>query len=56
MSECSKLAQKEYKIKHDWVGEVNHWELCKKLKFDHTNKWYMLRLKSVQQNWTLEIL
>ncbi len=29
MSECSKLAQREYKTRHDWVG--------KKLKFDHTN-------------------
>ena len=37
ISECSKLAQKEYKIKHDGVGKVIHWELCKKLKFDHTN-------------------
>ena len=40
-SECSKLAQKEYKTRHDWVGKVIHWELCKKSKFDHTNKWYM---------------
>ena len=20
---------------------VIHWEMCKKFKFDHTNKWYM---------------
>ena len=24
ISECSKLAQKEYKTRHDWVGKVNH--------------------------------
>ena len=41
ISECSKLAQKEYKTRHDWVGKVVHWEMCKKFKFDHTNKWYM---------------
>ena len=41
ISECSKLAQKEYKTRHDWVGKVIHWEMCKKFKFDHTNKWYM---------------
>ena len=41
ISECSKLAQKEYKAWHDWVGKVIHWEMCKKFKFDHTNKWYM---------------
>ena len=27
-SECSKLAQKVYKTRHDWVGKVIHWELC----------------------------
>ena len=41
ISECSKLAQREYKARHDWVGKVIHWEMCKKFKFDHTNKWYM---------------
>ena len=41
ISECSKLAQKEYKTRHDSVAIVIHWVLSKKLKFDHTNKWYM---------------
>ena len=41
ISECSKLAQKEYKSRYDWVGKVIHWEMCKKFKFDHKNKWYM---------------
>ena len=40
ISECSKLAQREYKARHNWVGNVIHWEICKKFKFDHTNKWY----------------
>ena len=38
ISDCSKLAQKEYKARHDWVGKVIHWEMCKKFKFDHANK------------------
>ena len=38
ISECSKLAHKECKTRHDWVGKGIHWELCKKLKFDHINK------------------
>ena len=38
ISECSKLAPKEYKNRHDWLGKVIHWEMCKKLKFDYTNK------------------
>ena len=39
ISKCSKLAQKEYKTRHDWMGNVIHWELWKKFKFDHTDKW-----------------
>ena len=31
ISECSKLAKKEDKTRHDWVGKVIHWEMCKKL-------------------------
>ena len=33
-----KLAQNKYKTKDDWVGEVMHEELCKRLKFDHGEK------------------
>ena len=39
ISEYSKLARKEYKARHEWVGKMIHWEMCKKFKFDHTNKW-----------------
>ena len=55
ISECRKLAQKEYKTWQDWVGKVIHWELCKELIFDHrtngicTNQdlfWRMTRTKS----------
>ena len=40
ISECSKFAQREYKARHDWFGKVILWEMCKKFKFDHSNKWY----------------
>ena len=50
VSEHSKLAQKEYKTWHHWVGKVIHLELCKRLNFDHTNKWYMYKPESVQEN------
>ena len=37
VSECCKLAKKS--IIPDTTGwEVIHWELCKKVKFDHTTK------------------
>ena len=35
-SECSKLGQREYKTRHDWVEKVIHWEFCKVLKFGRT--------------------
>ena len=41
ISECRKLAQKQYKTRHNWLSKVIHWKLYKKLKFDHTNKWYI---------------
>ena len=55
-SECSKLAQREYKAKHDWVGKVIHWEMCKKFKFDHSNKWYMHNPAPVLKNDTHKLL
>ena len=50
ISECSKLAQQEYKARHNWVGKVIHREMCKKFKFDHTNKWYMHNAAPVREN------
>ena len=34
ISECSKLAPQEYKTRHDWVGNVIHWEICNILTSD----------------------
>ena len=50
ISECSKLAQKEYKARHDWVSKVIPWEMCRKFQFDHTNKWYMHNTAPVLEN------
>ena len=44
------MAQKEYKARHGWVGKLIHWEMCKKFKFDHTNKWYMHNSAPVLEN------
>ena len=41
ISKCRKLAQKEFKTRHDWVGKVIDWEMCNKFKFDLPNRWYM---------------
>ena len=56
ISECSKLAEKEYKTRHDWMSKVINWEMCKKLKFDHMNKWYMHNPASVLENDTHKLL
>ena len=50
ISECSKLAQNENKARHDWVGKLVHWEMCRKFLFDHTNKWYMHNPAPVLEN------
>ena len=52
ISEYSKLSQNEYKTRHAWMGKVIYWELCKSLKFDHTNKWDMHSSESVLENET----
>ena len=54
--EWSNLAQKECKSRHDWVRKVIHWELCKKLKCGHSDKWYVYKPESILENETYEIL
>ena len=40
VSECGKLAQKEYKRRHDNVGRYVHWQFYEKLGFDRARLWY----------------
>ena len=56
INECWKSAQKEWKTRHDWVGKVIHWEMCKKFKFDRMNKWYMHNPAPVLENDTHGLL
>ena len=44
------------KINYNWVGKVIHWELCKKLKFGHTTKWYVHNPESAPENAMYKIL
>ena len=50
ISECSKLAQKKFKARHNWVGKVINWKMCKKFKFDHTKIWYTHNPAPVLEN------
>ena len=56
ISECNRIAQKEYKTTHDWVGKVINWELCKKLKFHHYTKFHMYKPKSILEREVYKIL
>ena len=56
ISEYSKLAQREYKARHDWVGKGIPWEICKKFKFDHIDKWYIHNPAPVLENATHKLL
>ena len=40
VSGCSKLAQKEYKRRHDNLGKIIHWKLARKCNFEAADKWY----------------
>ena len=41
VAECQSLAQRQYKNwRHDVVARVLHWELCKKFKLPHNDRWY----------------
>ena len=37
-SGCSKLAQKEYKRRHDNLGKIVHWKLARKCNFEAGGK------------------
>ena len=56
ISECSKLAQKEYKRRHDWVGKRIHWEVCRKNGIEVKPKWYEHQPEAVQENERYKIL
>ena len=38
--ECKKLAQREYKRRHDNIAKLIHWKLCEKYGFERKDKWY----------------
>ena len=56
LSECSKLAQKEYKRQHDWFGTKIHWELCRKYGIEMKEKWYEHTREVVMENDKCKIL
>ena len=39
-SRCEKLAQKEYKRRHNNAAKKVHWDICKENGLEHSEKWY----------------
>ena len=56
ISQISKLAQKDFMTKHEWVGKVIHWEIFRKFQFAHTNKWYMHNPAPVLEKYSHKLL
>ena len=56
ISGCEKLAQKEYKRRHDNVAKKVHWDLCKKDKLDCIEKWYEHVPDGVVENEEVKVL
>ena len=53
---CEKLAQKEYKRRHDNVARKVHWDFCKKNGLEHTEKWYQHVPEGVEENEEVKVL
>ena len=56
VSGCSKLAQKEYKRRHDNLGKIVHWKLARKCNSEAGDKWYEHEPESVLENEDCKIL
>ena len=56
VSGCSKLAQKEYKRRHDNLEKTVHWKLARKCNFEAGDKWYENEPESVLENEDCKIL
>ena len=50
VSGCPKLAQKEYKTRHDNVARAVHWDLSEKYGFERSKRWYDHVPDSVLEN------
>ena len=56
VSECPKLAQREYKRRHDCVAKAFHWDLCRLYDIDCGNKWYEHQPEEVLETSDVKIL
>ena len=56
VSGCGKLAQTEYKGRHDNVARYIHWQLCGKCGLERANNWYEQKPERVVESENSKIL
>ena len=56
LSECKKIAQTEYKKRHDKVATWTHWRLCQIYNLPHSNNWYEHLAETVIETPQVKIL
>ena len=56
LSECSKLAQSDYRKRHDKVAQNVHWNICKKFELPHAKNWYDHVAEKVTENNKAKVL
>ena len=55
-SGCEKLAQKEYKRRHNNVEKKVHWDICKKNRLEHSEKRHEHVPEGVVENEEIKVL
>ena len=55
VSERSKLAQREYKERHEWAGKKVSWEVCKMHGIEVRDKYYEHDAVPVAENYRCRI-
>ena len=53
--DVKRLAQREYKKRHDKVALRVHWEMCRKYEIECTDKWYDHQPLAVTENRDIHI-
>ena len=56
VSSCSKIAQTDYKERHDKVVSMLHWNLCRKYNLPTPDKWWQHKVDKVLQNEDVKVL
>ena len=54
--ECSKLAHREYKKRHDNAARYVYWQLCSKGGFERADRWYNQQPEAIIENESYKLL